>query len=345
MVTTLTSFRFITAFVVFLFHCQIHFGWITGLKVFDNFILNGATFMTGFFVLSGFIMAHVYNNTDFTSRNDIFHFYVKRFAKIYPTYIIATVIYFMFFGDYTSQQMLSVFVNDLFLVQGFFPSMFGVGINGGTWSLSVEAFLYFLFPFLILLSKKSSKLLIIAVCFEMLISLNVILKNNDYIYANPVYRLADFMCGIGFYFVKERFENIKFTPLLNFVILILLAFVCVQSVGSYQYMGFQFLIAPLFGAWITMVYYTKSKFYDNKITNYLGLISYSFYLWQFVAIELGKKLVADYNFMSIHMVMLLALTVNLAISVLSYHFIEEKARKSITNRFLSASVSSQKKLA
>jgi peptidoglycan/LPS O-acetylase OafA/YrhL len=82
--------------------------------------------------------------------------------------------------------------------------MFNLGINGGTWSLTVEMFLYFLFPFIILLAHRSAKILIPAIIFSVLTSLNVSFEIQDYIYANPVFRIGDFMCGIGFYFLKER---------------------------------------------------------------------------------------------------------------------------------------------
>lgn len=98
-IPSLTSFRFITALVVFLFHCRIHLNWETGIDIFDRFINHGAVFMTGFFVLSGFIMAHVYAFTDFTKISNIRSFYLKRFAKIYPTYALTTIIYFAFFRD------------------------------------------------------------------------------------------------------------------------------------------------------------------------------------------------------------------------------------------------------
>ncbi len=37
---------------------------------------------------------------------------------------------------------------------------------------------------------------------------------------NPVIRLADFMCGMGFYFLKDKFKEIKFANLLHLVIVI-----------------------------------------------------------------------------------------------------------------------------
>lgn len=334
MIKSLTSFRFITAFVVFLFHCRIHFDWKVGSKLVDKFILNGATFMTGFFVLSGFIMAHVYSNTDFTKRENIFNFYLKRFAKIYPTYAFATIMYFIFFHDYTSEQISRVLATNPFLFQGFFPNIFAIGINGGTWSLSVEMFLYFLFPFLILLSAKSPKILVASFLLASIASFNVHMDKSEYIYANPIFRVPDFMCGMGFYFLKDKFEKIKFTNLLHLLIVILLIYFC-RILGSdkNQYMGGQFVIVSLFGAWIAMVYHSKSKIYNNKILEYLGLISYSFYLWQFVAMEFAKKLIEFYPDVSLHLVLLMAFVLNLTISALSYNFLEERTRKYILAKF------------
>ena len=333
MIRSLTSFRFITAFIIFLFHSRIHFDWKVGSKLIDKFFLNGATFMTGFFVLSGFIMAHVYSNTDFTKRGNIFNFYLKRFAKIYPSYAFVTIICFICLHDYTSKQILRVLVTNPFLVQGFFPNIFAIGINGGTWSLTVEMFLYFLFPFLILLSAKSPKILIASLLIAAITSFNVHADKSEYIYANPVFRLSDFMCGMGFYFLKDKFKEIKFANLLHLAIVILLIYSCIKLGNDYQYMDKQFVIVPLFGAWIAMVYHSKSKIYNNIILKYLGLISYSFYLWQFVAMELGKKLVKIYPDISVHLLCLAAFAINLSVAALSYHLIEEKARKFILVKF------------
>lgn len=333
MIRSLTSFRFITAFIIFLFHCRIHFDLKVGSKLVDKFLLNGATFMTGFFVLSGFIMAHVYSNTDFTKRGNTLNFYLKRFAKIYPSYAFATIVYFIFLHDYTSKQILRVLVTNPFLVQGFFPNIFAIGINGGTWSLTVEMFLYFLFPFLILLSSKSPKILIASLLIAAITSFNVHADKSEYIYAAPVFRLADFMCGMGFYFLKDKFKEVKFANLLHSVIVILLILACIKLGNDYQYMGGQFVIVPLFGAWIAMVYHSKSKIYNNKIFEYLGLISYSFYLWQFVAMELAKKLVKIYPDINAHLLFLSAFTMNLVVSAFSYHLIEERARKFILVKF------------
>lgn len=67
-IRSLTAFRFITAFMVYFFHCSFHFGAVFPVDLVARFIRNGAVFMTGFFVLSDFIMSYVYEKTDFTCR-------------------------------------------------------------------------------------------------------------------------------------------------------------------------------------------------------------------------------------------------------------------------------------
>ena len=87
--------------------------------------------------------------------------------------------------------------------------MFGLGINSGTWSLSVEAFFYFIFPIIILLFRSKPKnLLIISIFYTLVININVIseshsLFDNDKIktihYSNPLMRLNEFLLGISFF--------------------------------------------------------------------------------------------------------------------------------------------------
>ena len=58
MIPSLMFFRFITALVVYLFHCKIHFGWEPGIAFFDRLLNNSAVFVTEFFALSTYIMAN-----------------------------------------------------------------------------------------------------------------------------------------------------------------------------------------------------------------------------------------------------------------------------------------------
>lgn len=289
--------------------------------------------MTGFFVLSGFIMAHVYRETDFNKRDQTILFYWKRFAKIYPTYILATVVYFLVFPPKFS-ELPRLIVNDLLLMQGFFSSMFSIGLNGGTWSLTVEAFLYFLFPFLMILIGKSPKLLPVAIGIVLTISLNVYANMTDYVYANPVMRIGDFLCGMSFYFIKDRFTNRRFSGLLHIFTIVLLLIACTHLGSSrYSYMLGQGIIVPLFGLWITLLYHSKVKILDNSLMRYLGKISYSFYLWQFATITIGLKILKYDPKFNTHILVISGLFLTVMLSSLSYHFWEERWRRYIVHSF------------
>ncbi len=348
MISSLTAFRFITALFVFLFHCNIHFGWVIGISIVDKFIRNGAVFMTGFFVLSGFLMAYNYGNQDFSKRENIVDFYLKRVARIYPVYIISHIVYFLiFFHRFLFKDVIRSLFNNLVLVQGFFPTMFNIGINGGSWSLTVEMFLYFLFPFIVLLLgneifKSNIQIkhlnqipLIVTIAFVLgfVTSLNLLIhQDGDYIYANPVFRISDFLYGIGFYIIRQNFHLAKkLEYILHFIILIVLFFLTVLLGNSDSvYMKGQLFIAPIFAIWIVLVFYSKSWFYNNKVLAYLGEISYSFYLWQFIVIELGKKLVKHH--FDGNLVMISMLCLNILVSAMSYHFLEKRCKNWISNK-------------
>jgi peptidoglycan/LPS O-acetylase OafA/YrhL len=330
-VRSLTSFRFITAFCVFLFHCQMYLGWKTRFSIVNEFIENGAIFMTGFFTLSGFIVAYVYSEVDFTKRANIFAFYFKRFAKIYPTYAVVTIVYFSIFHNFSIQNYLRITVNDLLLVQGFFPSMFQIGINGGTWSLTVECFLYFLLPFILLLANKSEKILIVGGILGVITSFNITFETTDIIYSNPIFRIPDFLCGIGFYFLCKR---IRFNHFIHLVAVSLLFLACLFLGSSrYQYIQGHFIVPILFGAWIASVFHSDSKLYNNKVLEYLGMISYSFYLWQFAAIDFGQWLIKIFPAVNLYIVVLIVFSVNTIVAAISYHCIEERARKFLLRKF------------
>lgn len=324
MITSLNSFRFFTALAIFLFHASSNFlltedFWIK--KIFDG----GTIFMSGFFVLSGFILSHIYHNKDFNNNKNLFDFYFKRLARIYPIYILVTILYFVFIPRISYQEKIFYIINDIFLLQGFFENLIKFGINNTTWSVSVEAFLYLTFPLIILISKNRLALFIFSIILAIFSSLNFSVLKENYIYANPFFRLSDFIFGILCYLYKDFFIKLNYQKLIHLATISLIILIC--FVSKENRMSFQIFTIPLFGIWIISAFYSKSLFYNNSITNYLGLISYSFYLWQTSAVGLTKEIIKNYQQASPLLVIIICLIINLILSILSYHFIEQKSRK------------------
>ena len=111
--------------------------------------------VAGFFVLSGYILAHVYRNREWSSRE----FAVNRIARIYPLYLLG--LFFTLPMDWVSPSLpaegrLPALGLSLALLQSWFPFANG-RFNGPGWTLSVEALFYALFPILFLAWRKYPK--------------------------------------------------------------------------------------------------------------------------------------------------------------------------------------------
>lgn len=323
-ILSLTSFRFFVAFAIFCYHTASYFKGSNYNFLIDEIINGLPIFMTGFFVLSGFILTHIYSNYNFSIKKNILIFYSKRFSRIYPVYIFVTLLYFVFSGITTDQKLLQILLTDFFMLQGFFVDTLPYGINNITWSLSVEMFLYLVFPFILILTRNAKLLMIFSLIFSFIISINFIIDQNRYIYANPICRIADFTFGIGIYFLREKLGSLKYRAILHISSILLIFYI--SNYVKQNHMALHFVTIPLFGIWITCSCYSKSIIYNNKITQYLGSISYSFYLWQFFLVDIGLFIKnSNPNVLPLGIFLIIFL-LNILISSFSYFKLELKAR-------------------
>ena len=98
-----------------------------------------------FFLLSGFVLAHRHPSTP--AKAD---FWWARFVRIYPMYLLAFLLFLpLAIQKYHATPHLLPFVAglNLLMIQSWTP--LSQSWNGPSWSLSVEAFLYLTFPFLV----------------------------------------------------------------------------------------------------------------------------------------------------------------------------------------------------
>jgi peptidoglycan/LPS O-acetylase OafA/YrhL len=143
--------RFFAAMLVVGFHCSLGFKtpfWAGDL------LRNGYEAVSFFFVLSGFILTYVYAPEAGSSISKG-RFWAARIARICPVYYLALaldlprVVYSANVVHTTEKPLFlaALFATPLFL-QSWIPSVESIW-NLPAWSLSVEAFFYAIFPFLI----------------------------------------------------------------------------------------------------------------------------------------------------------------------------------------------------
>ena len=96
-----------------------------------------------FFVLSGFVFAHVYLTNARYARISLREFVVARIARLYPLHI-ATLLLCAVIPAALPNNGPGAFIAHLFMVQALF-SPAGHTFNGPAWSISIEALCYLIF--------------------------------------------------------------------------------------------------------------------------------------------------------------------------------------------------------
>lgn len=105
----------------------------------------GWAFVDLFFVLSGFVFAHVYLPRADTLRHadGQLEFWWARFARLYPLHLLMLLIMALLNGG-RGDNSIAAFIAHLLMLQALLPSA-GYTFNWPAWSLSVEVVCYLLF--------------------------------------------------------------------------------------------------------------------------------------------------------------------------------------------------------
>lgn len=141
---TLTSLRGVAALGVFLAHVNV----FLPLPFTHGLFGLGAIGVPYFFVLSGFVLTWT-----MTARDTPGYFYGRRFARVWPLLFLGVAIPTLFAvtgpdsGDIDKPAFLLVALASILVIQAWVPGWILTGPSPVTWTLSVEALFYALFPF------------------------------------------------------------------------------------------------------------------------------------------------------------------------------------------------------
>ncbi|TGE20094.1 acyltransferase family protein [Hymenobacter elongatus] len=151
----LTGLRAVAAYCVFLFHFPpLEATGSETARVLHAAFREGHIGVSLFFTLSGFLICQRYYQQCFT-RQQLVAYAVRRWARIYPVFLLVTTITFFVSKLYVAENALELYVANSTLLKGFSERLAFTGIVQ-TWSLTVEECFYLLAPLLFWLGRRFS---------------------------------------------------------------------------------------------------------------------------------------------------------------------------------------------
>jgi peptidoglycan/LPS O-acetylase OafA/YrhL len=299
-IKTLTAIRGIAALGIVLFHMQFL------LPDFEPG--TGYLFVDLFFLLSGFIMSHVHGD-DFRHswRRPYARFLALRIVRIYPLYIFVLALYLGLetakLGAVTSHPAFSIntlasFWRSLFMVQSWhLDTMVRWNVPG--WSISSEWAAYLLTPALfsaVLYSSARAALPFVAACGVLLWWLYAAHGWLNLTYDFGAVRcVAEYSIGIALYRIYRTVDRNNAS--LGRQIAWVLPAALILSLANVIAAGNDLLTVALFAVDIlglALVSGRTARLFSSAPAMFLGRISYSLYMVQFLLIQMSGMVMRRY---------------------------------------------------
>ena len=344
----LTFTRFLAAISIVIFH------YGQEVAPFNNnhfsFLFSQANVgVSFFFLLSGFVMVIAYWKNEKIPYKKYFQ---KRFARIYPVCLLAILLLFgIQFAGYIIIGKDNVDFIDMILglslFQAWIPSK-ALSFNGPAWSITVECFFYFLFPFLFnrFYKKYNYKKLIAPIVLIWLFSqfvLHYFLESSfysgfpspshDFIFYLPLMHLNEFLAGnlaalFFIYFLKDKAIRT------DIYILLTLALLLIVLKYNTQFSFHNGLLAIIFVPLILFISCNRGYFTtinNNRFLVFLGEISYGVYILQKPIFDAVKGSFVVLGVDDLMLSFYTGIVVLIIASALSYKYVETPLRKKISS--------------
>ena len=306
----LNGVRFIAAFLVMLDHTELfksYFGYET---LWDNSYSSflGASGVTIFFVLSGFLITYLLISEKQNDSINIKNFYIRRVLRIWPLYYLILIIGFFLvphfdflyvpqyttdMGQYTVRLILfsGLLANVAFV---YFPTVAFANI---LWSVAVEEQFYLIWPLVVKYSKKLLSIILMLIAVYIAIKLWTIIafpnsKINALIYRT---RFSSMLIGgVGAYIVNKQHCILNF--LYNRLIQMIIIFTFITLLADVFHPKYFNLISAEFFSIVVCCLIVNIATNKNSILkleskwfNYFGEISYGLYVYHLFAVILTIK--------------------------------------------------------
>lgn len=302
-----------------------------------------------FFVISGYLITSLLLKEFHQNSFSILKFYERRARRILPALIVlifVTIIigYFILLPSEYEKLARSSVTSVLFsaniyfwLTTGYFEIEAAATPLLHMWSLGVEEQYYIIFPIIVyfVLRCFSSVYLFIIVLFIFLLSLflcvTLIDVNSTFTFYMLPTRAWEILAGslLAFKLLPKMNNSYVINTLSLLGLTLIISGVLLIEEGD-SFPGYLAIVPVLGAALIIHAGDTKTgfvyKLLSTKFLVYIGLISYSLYLWHWpITVYLNILIDSSYSKYAIVFVSFIA-------AIISYHFIEQPFRKNKVNR-------------
>ncbi len=354
----LTSLRGIAAIYVFIHHLLANLLPVLGNKVSSStqLILNGYLWVDFFFILSGFLLAILYQQRFSEQTMTVRSFLIRRLARIYPLHLAVLFLFIiyqlmqLFWGNgpaFTGQYTLIDLLRNIFLLQAMQLHHTFTPWNSPSWSISAEWCAYLLFPVLVTMLYKirnlGGLLSFWTISFASLFLIEAQTRHQLDLtgYLGVARCVLEFSMGIV---LSNGMYNSRFCQ--KWLVNSTAQLACCLALLVTLHMDGLDVLSIMFMVFIIASISSGNSRFTRTLSHswlvYLGKISYSIYMvhWLIlISVKLVGKQFFDVNIKhidslsSITFISLTCFILVLIASVISYHIVEEPLRKWLPNKF------------
>lgn len=271
-----------------------------------------------FFILSALLLTLQWIKEDKVNIKNVLKFYIKRFFRIYPCYIIV-LLCAVIIGYFEDSKCL---FTHLFLLEG----------KGHFWTIPVEFIFYLIIPAIVVLLKKIKRTKLKILC---LVVLGIVFENFFPFFLCPenstclVWYMPVFLMGMILAYFFKYYENNPFKTIKGDIVFVTMVFAMILSIPFFRklifniepdgYLQNKFLFFGLIWS-VSVIAIQNSKFIKDylnksKIFIKLGNISFPIYLVHYI-------LIAKIKFSSQLLNIAIVITLSIILSVILNKLIE-----------------------
>ncbi len=358
----LDGLRFISFFVVFLYHCYMSFfaytnetspGFYSVIKLLFGHGNLGVNF---FFVLSGFLITFLLiREKELKGKIHVGNFYIRRILRIWPLYYLCLLVSFVIFPaikaaagepyeESASPLYYALFAAN-FDIMHTWPVMPNALMLAVLWSVAVEEQFYLTWPLILaLVPLRYYKYVFPTIMIGSLVFRSFYTSSDETVYAVRYFHsfsvIGDMALG-GLFAYYSSYEN-KFRQFIVNMNKGFIAFIYIGAIacGIFKHVIFpcgiptifeRLVIGAFFGLIILEQNFSEKSFFKMsrfKIISKLGVYTYGLYCLHlmgmfFVAKITGKLNVNNESLLVAILSVIAALLFSIGISLASYHLFEK----------------------